>query len=258
MLPLAAVYAWVYQRLFASEQSDRVDRIAETASAWFALGTVATLLYFSLRPAWVSIGAAVLSIALLLLARVLQRSVFSDQAFAIIAMTAGRAIAFNVFSMEPLAAKFWEGRLFTVGITCVLLLAALPIAFSIRRQQSEASIEEPAWRNFILRRPEQMVFFAPLAILIVLIAVQLRAGMITVGWSALGLLTFLFALAVGERSFRLSGLGLLLVCVGKIIAVDIWHASPTDRYVTLIVMGAALLLVSFLYSRYRETILELL
>lgn len=52
--------------------------------------------------------------------------------------------------------------------------------------------------------------------------------------------------------------GLLLTGVGKIIAVDIWHASPTDRYITLIVMGAALLFVSFLYSRYRETVLELL
>jgi uncharacterized membrane protein len=82
--------------------------------------------------------------------------------------------------------------------------------------------------------------------------------MITVGWSVLGLLTFLFALVVSERSFRLTGLGLLLAGVGKIIAVDIWHASPTDRYITLIVMGAALLFVSFLYSRYRETILELL
>ena len=81
---------------------------------------------------------------------------------------------------------------------------------------------------------------------------------ITVGWSALGLLTFLFALAVGERSFRLAGLGLLLVGVGKIVTVDIWQASPTDRYITLIVMGAALLLVSFLYSRFREKILELL
>ena len=46
--------------------------------------------------------------------------------------------------------------------------------------------------------------------------------------------------------------------VGKIVTIDVWHASPMDRYITLIVMGVALLLVSFLYSRYREIILELL
>lgn len=109
-----------------------------------------------------------------------------------------------------------------------------------------------------MHHPEQLFFFAPLTLLFAWIPMQLRAGMITIGWSTLGLLTFLVALAVKERSFRLAGLGVLLVGLGKIVVIDIWNAAPMDRYITLIVMGAALLLVSFLYSRYRETILELL
>jgi uncharacterized membrane protein len=60
------------------------------------------------------------------------------------------------------------------------------------------------------------------------------------------------------RRFRLAGLSLLMLCVGKILFVDIWHATHTDRDLTLIVLGVALLSVSFLYSRYRETILKLL
>jgi uncharacterized membrane protein len=82
--------------------------------------------------------------------------------------------------------------------------------------------------------------------------------MITIGWSAQGVLVFLFALTVKERSYRLAGLALLLLGVAKILTVDIWHANPSDRYITLIVMGAALLSVSFLYSRYRETLLRFL
>jgi uncharacterized membrane protein len=82
--------------------------------------------------------------------------------------------------------------------------------------------------------------------------------MITVAWSALGIATFLFALLVQERTFRLAGLGLLLLGVGKILLIDMWKLAPTDRYITLIVTGAALLLVSFLYTRYREAILKLL
>jgi len=78
--------------------------------------------------------------------------------------------------------------------------------------------------------------------------------MITVSWSALGVIVFLFALRVEERSFRLAGLALLLLGVGKIMVVDVWRLDPSDRYITLIVMGSALLLVSFLYSRFRETI----
>ena len=82
----------------------------------------------------------------------------------------------------------------------------------------------------------------------------LRRGLITVGWSALGVLVFLFALWVRERSFRLAGLGLLLLAVAKIVVIDVWDLSPRDRYLTFITLGSALLLVSFLYSRYREAI----
>jgi hypothetical protein len=46
--------------------------------------------------------------------------------------------------------------------------------------------------------------------------------------------------------------------VGKIILRDAWGLAPRDRYITFIILGAALLLVSFLYSKYRETIRQFL
>ena len=136
------------------------------------------------------------------------------------------------------------------------MFAALPVAFRIRSQN--AGRQHDNWFHFLLLRPEQPFFFVPIALLATLLAVQLRAGMITIGWSLLGVVVFLFALTVSERSYRLAGLSLLMLGVAKILCVDVWQASPTDRYITLIVMGAALLLVSFLYSRYRETLLKLL
>jgi uncharacterized membrane protein len=108
------------------------------------------------------------------------------------------------------------------------------------------------------RRPEQVFFFAALALVTVLLWVEMRSGMVTVSWGLLGVLVFLFALWVKERSYRLAGLALLLLCVGKILVVDIWGLSPSDRYITLIVLGLALLLVSFLYSRHREAIRQYL
>ncbi|HEY4354528.1 MAG TPA: DUF2339 domain-containing protein, partial [Acidobacteriaceae bacterium] len=258
MLPLAALYAWVYQRLHASEPREGFDRFAGAINAWFATSTVTTLLYFSLRPEWVAAGGAALAVAILLLARVLKRPLFTAQAMLLVLLAAGRTLAFNVLSPDPLAANFTAGRIFTAGLPCALLFAALPIAFSLRRLGQEGTQEERAALHPLLRHPEQVLFFAPLLVLFAWVPVQLRADMITVGWSVLGVLTFLFALTVSERSYRLAGLGTLLVGVGKIITVDIWQAAPIDRYITLIVMGAALLFVSFLYSRYRETILELL
>ena len=65
---------------------------------------------------------------------------------------------------------------------------------------------------------------------------------------------FLFALWIGERSYRLTGLALLLLCVGKITLIDVWGLSTPDRALTFIILGAALLTVSLLYTRNRETI----
>jgi uncharacterized membrane protein len=89
---------------------------------------------------------------------------------------------------------------------------------------------------------------------VVALAVKLSSGHITIAWSLLSLGVFLFALAVGERSFRLAGLGLLLVSVVKILLMDVWALSPSDRYTTLIVLGLALLAVSFLYTRFSAVI----
>jgi hypothetical protein len=42
------------------------------------------------------------------------------------------------------------------------------------------------------------------------------------------------------------------------MALDAWGLQPRDRYITFIIVGVALLLVSFLYSRYRDTIRQYL
>jgi uncharacterized membrane protein len=81
----------------------------------------------------------------------------------------------------------------------------------------------------------------------------------TLSWGVLAVTIFSGALAIGERSFRLAGLGLLLICVAKIIVFDAWNFNDTNaRYLTLILMGAILLTVSFLYGRFRDKVRELL
>jgi uncharacterized membrane protein len=102
------------------------------------------------------------------------------------------------------------------------------------------------------------MFFAPVLLLTLMLALKMRAGMVTVAWGVEGVMIILLAFAVNERTYRLTGLVLLLICVGKIMVRDAWGLAPRDRYITFIILGAALLLVSFLYSRYREAIRQFL
>ena len=50
---------------------------------------------------------------------------------------------------------------------------------------------------------------------------------------------------------RLFGLTLLVACVAKMYAVDIWILDAYDKSTTTLVMGALLMLVSFVYQRNR-------
>jgi len=138
-----------------------------------------------------------------------------------------------------------------------MLLACLPFAFRLRGRW-QAQVGSWKWLAAIVARPEQLMFFAPILLLTLMLALKMRAGMVTVSWGLEGLLIILMAIAVNERTFRLTGLILLLVCVGKVLALDAWGLAPRDRYITFIILGAALLAVSFLYSKYRDTIRQFL
>jgi hypothetical protein len=259
VLPLIGAYFWVFERMHREATASKLDRFVCPLTGWLGTFAIGMLLYFEIRPEWFILSLACMAGGLLLTGWMLKRTIFLEQALVAIILVVQQALFF-FFMDGPFINGHWfyTSRVFTVGLASAILLLALPIAFAVRRQYAVLPKDKPAWTLFTLYRPEQPFFFAPLLLITLLLAVELRAGMITIGWSGLGVVVFLFALMVGERSYRLAGLGLLMLGVTKIILIDIWHASPSDRYITLIVMGAALLLVSFLYSRYRETVLKFL
>jgi hypothetical protein len=147
----------------------------------------------------------------------------------------------------------WGRLAFFVAVG--LLMVAIPVGFMLRRRELAGG---GGVLGAVLRRPEQVFFFAVLAMLFVWMPVDFHQGSLTMAWSGLGVAIFLVALAVGERSFRLSGLVLLLFGVAKLLAVDVWGLPSVQRYLLLIGVGVALLLVSFLYSRFGDRLKEYL
>ncbi|MGB7626193.1 MAG: DUF2339 domain-containing protein, partial [Candidatus Acidiferrum sp.] len=133
-------------------------------------------------------------------------------------------------------------------------------AFPLRKRDA-TSPSASGWRRAagaLVARPEQLQFFIPIALLTIMLALEMRAGMVTVSWGIEGVLIILFALAVRERSFRLTGLAMLVLCVVKVLAMDAWRLGQRDRYITFIIVGVALTAVSYLYVRFRENIRQYL
>jgi Predicted membrane protein (DUF2339) len=233
---------------------------SDTLMAYLGTATIVALCYFQFSLEWVVTAWAAVVFALLGAALYLDRAIFLHQGLLLTVAVFARGMAHNLFGGSYFGAGDWRGRYFVLSSAAAILLASLFFAFRLRgRFKIEPSSGRFAsvWAA-VVRRPEQLEFFVPVILVTCMLYLKMPPGMITVSWGIEGVLIVLFALAVKERSFRLTGLSLLLLCVAKVVALDVWGLQPRDRYITFIIVGAALVFVSFLYSRYRETIRQFL
>ena len=262
VVPLVFAYFYAYWRLGETESEvTRLERKLRAAEICSYLGTIAiaALMRFELEADWVAAAWAALAVVLLAIAWRSGHRVFLHQSLWLAFGVGFRASLHNFYQRSYFPAPFWDSRLVCVGVAIALLFAGLPLSMRLR---VKGDIEAGGVVNRLLhaldRRPEQFFFFIAVGLLTVLLALEMRHGMVTLSWGIEGLAVFLLALWLAERSFRLTGLGLLLLCVGKILIVDVWGLNLRDKFLTLIVLGAALLLVSFLYTKNREALRQYL
>jgi hypothetical protein len=260
VVPIALIYFYAYWRLQSGTEGivERERTRAAPLSCYLGTISIAALMRFELEADWVAAAWAALVFVLCALAWWSGRRIFLHQGLLLSFAVLFRAVLHNFYERSYFKAPFWYDRRLCVGVTIVMLLASLLFAFRLRKRDlsNESGL---VWLfQMLSRRPEQALFFISIGLLTVLLTLETRHGMITLAWGIEALAVFMFALLVSERSFRLTGVALLLLCVGKILLIDVWQLQPRDRYLTLIVLGAALLWVSFMYTRYREAIREYL
>lgn len=262
VVPLGLAFFYAYWRLRQSKEDFlNLERrfAADEVCCWLGTLTFAALVRFETGADWVAAGWAALTLALMAVAQRSGKRIFLEQGSFLALGVLFRTVLHNFYERSYFPAPQWESRWITAGAAIALLGAALPFAFLVRRREVKTERGGLAAAvQLALSRPEQFLFFIAVGLLTGLLGVEMRHGIVTLAWGIEGLLVFLLALRIGERSFRLTGLGLLLLCAGKILAVDVWRLDPRDRYLTFIVLGAVLLLVSFLYTRNREALRQYL
>jgi hypothetical protein len=260
--PLVLIFFFVYAQLPSKEENTARDRRFRFDSfvAYLGTATLAALFYFQFQDEWVVTAFAALAFALFVAAWALDRPIFLHQGILLTLGTFARGMAHNLFGGSYLAGDNWKGRYFIVGSAVAILLATLFFAFRLRGRHA-APPNASRWRKVasaLVARPEQLQFFIPIILLTTMLALKMNEGMVTVSWGIEGVIIILLAIAVKERSFRLTGLGVLLLCIGKVFAMDIWRLQVNDRWITVIIVGVALGIVSILYAKFKETIRQYL
>lgn len=256
---MVPIYFWVYWRLHektgSNSGTERKLRI-ESLLAYLGTGTVAALARFELSGEMVVVGYAAMVLALLVITWLTELKTFLNQALIMLGVVAWRIVMHNFRNLRESFVSTLPASLWAIA----LLAAGIPIAFRLRSKGSkdeEASTAQN-WITFLVRRPEQPLFFAAVVLMAALLAIKLP-DMITLAWGIEGVIVFLLALIAKERSFRLTGFTLVVICVAKIAFWDAWRMSdPRARYLTFIGVGIVILLVSYLYARYKEALREYL
>lgn len=262
VLPLALILFFVYVQMPRKEETPapRLRIRFDSLMAYLGTATVVALFYFQFSPEWVVTSYAVVALALFAAAWALDRPIFLHQGILVTLGTFARGMAHNLFGSGYFGEGDWRGRYFVVGAASAILLTSLYFAFAMRGRYSPPATAS-RWRKVataLVARPEQLQFFIPAILITTMLALKMKAGWVTVSWGVEGLCIVLLALAVKERSFRLTGLGMLVLCVGRVFAMDVWRLESGQRWVTLTVVGAALIAVNWLYLRYRENIQQYL
>jgi len=223
------------------------------AMASLGTATIVALVRFEVEPEMVVTGYALIVFALLLATWRTGHEIFLYQALVVLGFAAFRISMFNFYHLHESFSSSLRGAVWAIAV----LAACVPLAFLLRGETAKLAARWP-WATFLLRRPEQPLFFVPVILLAVLLLLKMSGGMITLAWGAEGIVVFVLALWAKERSFRLTGLGLVILSVGKIGVWDAWQFADSRRYLALIGVGVILLTVSFLYGKNREALREYL
>ncbi len=238
------------------------------AYLWFGSIAIAALLRFELPISWVAVAWAILAAALYAAGQRLTQRALRLQCYTFTVLTAVRCAFDNFYQRGPW--HFTNIRVATVTAVAIIFLA---LAFISRRiKASTPALADPAkpvpanskfarirtWLAWIDRHPYHLFFFTAAILVTRLLSVEIHHGYLTAAWGAEAIVVFLIALKVNERSYRWCALVLLLLCVGRIVLIDVWTLDELGRIVSFMGLGAALLIVSFLYARHRELLRKVL
>jgi uncharacterized membrane protein len=230
---IAAHYfeSWRHQRV--RERLHEWERSLDRPYLYTAAGLIALLLYRELQAPYVEIGWALLALALLAVGRAIGLRDLQYQSYGLAALAFGRTLDLEFSSAQIFASV--DERIFAGAAVAGCLFIA----------------------QFLLpgERPSRLYYSLLSTILVTaLLFREVSGSMLTVAWGIEGAILLGLGFLLRDRTFRLSGLVLFLVCVGKLFLYDLRALETLYRILSFFVLGVILVGVSWVYTRFRDQI----
>ncbi len=139
-------------------------------------------------------------------------------------------------------------------IPAIIALFWLGLVWRHRRAELAAVTPGGLWRPIAWVDRHAIQLFCSLGVALTALLVYYSAGgdVLTIAWAVEGLAVTAGGFVLKERALRLSGIGLLAICLAKGLVIDLAGVEPIYRIISFIVLGAILLGISFAYTKYRD------
>ena len=92
----------------------------------------------------------------------------------------------------------------------------------------------------------------------VLILIEMKEFWISVGWSILATAVMILGFVLRKKSFRIQAIIIFAITIFKVFLYDTRNLDTIYRTLSYMVLGALLLLVSFIYTKYKDKLKEIL
>ncbi|TNE47087.1 MAG: DUF2339 domain-containing protein [Deltaproteobacteria bacterium] len=204
------------------------------------------------------LGWGLHALLLLALVRYLDRPMYSLQAMIAMGMAGFRFCSVALHHVGgPWAylQEHWALVLGPLAIFAAHLGSKLFLSPSKEQDSSEGPTQ--AFAEAYRRSP---AFFGLLfcGVFLFVLTTLLPGRHFSLGWGLAGFVLGWYGLSGREKFFRWVALSLFGLAVGKIVFLDVFRFSTTQKIITFISVGLALLLLSFLYNRLKGKLAELL
>ena len=253
----------------------------EKKLAWIMLGVaivfVTLAIPIQLHQNWITLSWAVEAVVLAGVAVRTSSLRMHQASWAVMALTILRLFIFDKAVSSESFQLIFNKRFFTF---LTVILASYALAWLSQRMPDEMNRTHPvSFRAFILLaslltvilmtmeatsfydarraaflRSEGLMFYDP--------GVEFRAMenakqlVYSVSWAVYSVTLIVVGIVKRFRAIRLFAMGLFAVTIGKVFLVDLNSLERAYRVLSMIALGAILLLAAYLYQRFRKVILE--
>ncbi|MFH0926468.1 MAG: DUF2339 domain-containing protein [bacterium] len=253
ILPVIAIGYYIYGRIIKEKVSKYIQYLPDVLS-WLLAIVLVSWFRFEFLIVWRPIGWSLLMTGLLILGIIFSVRSFRFQSYVLMPIIAIRLFA---NSWQITASTFSGGIRFTADFLTILFFV---ISYIICKFKKEFLSQQDSinFNNIIETHIASVIAIIISLIIALLLYLETEGNFLTAFWAVEGFILLVVGMLVKERIFRWSGLLLFIVCIVKAFLVDMRGLEPVYRIVSFIGLGLVLLVVSYLYSRYKDKLTEIL